>query len=87
MYLLLASMYWWTAWDISSLVLFSTVNNLSISVNRPNSTFVFLKAASHASPVGEKNDVGQVYLFYYIFRKFSNTSESKSLPLWSYQPW
>ena len=34
---------------------FSTINNISISVNNSNFTSVFFKATNHASPGAERN--------------------------------
>ena len=49
MYLLLAFAYQWIAWYIPPLTPFSTISNISVSVNEPSCTFVFFKAACHAN--------------------------------------
>ena len=54
-YLLLAFAYQWMAWHIPPLIHFSTINNISISVNKSNSTSVFFKAAYYANRRGERN--------------------------------
>ena len=41
-----------------SLIPFSTINNISISVKRSNFTLVFFKAACHADPGTERNFAG-----------------------------
>ena len=40
------------------LIHFSTINNISISVNRSNSSLVFFKAACHANPGAEIDFAG-----------------------------
>ena len=80
MYLLLASMYWWTAWDISSLVLFSTVNNLSSSVNRPNSTFVFLKLPAMLVLSEKKTTWVKFICFITYFESFQIHQRAKVYP-------
>ena len=44
----------WIAWHIPPLILFPTINNISISVDRSNFTLVFFKATCHANPVTER---------------------------------
>ena len=55
MYLLLAFAYLYIECHIPSLIPFSTINNISISVERSNFTFVFFKAAYHANPGAGRN--------------------------------
>ena len=60
--------------NLSPLILFSTLNNISISVERYNFTLVFFKAAYHANPGAERNFAESFsYILRYIFRKFSYT--------------
>ena len=40
----------------STLIPFSTINNISISVNRSTFTLVFFKAASQANPGADRNE-------------------------------
>ena len=42
---------------------FSSINNISISVERSIFTLVFFKATCHANPETEKNLQDQVHLF------------------------
>ena len=64
MYLLFALAYLCIAWQIPSLIPFSTINSISVPVNNSNSTFVFLKYAYHANPgADKKNGQDQVYVF------------------------
>ena len=48
-YLLLDFAYWWIAINIPPLMPFSTLNNISISVNSSNFTSVFFKAACYTN--------------------------------------
>ena len=46
------------------LILFSTINNILVSIKRSNSTFVFFKAAYHANPEAERSFAGSSsYIF------------------------
>ena len=58
MYLLLASSCWWIAWNSPPLIPFSTINDISTSVDRSNFTVVFFKAAFHANPGAEVKRAG-----------------------------
>ena len=57
-YLLLVFAYQWIAWHIPPLMLFSTFNSISISVNNSNFTSVFFKAACYANAGAEINFTG-----------------------------
>ena len=50
MYLLLAFAYRQIEWHIPPLILFSTINNITKSVQKSNFTLVFFKAACHGNP-------------------------------------
>ena len=64
------------------LIPFSTIINISISVNRSNFTFFFFKAACHANPgAEEKISRSSPYISTAILRKFLNTSASNNASL------
>ena len=50
--------YIYYALHIPPLMSFSTINNISMSVNSSNFTSVFFKAACHANPGAERNFAG-----------------------------
>ena len=56
MYLLFAFEYLCTAWHIPPLITFSTINNISTSVNNSNFTSVVFKQSQscHANPGADK---------------------------------
>ena len=49
MYLLLAHPYPWIAWHILSLIPFSTINNIPLSVNGSSFTLMLFEAACDAN--------------------------------------
>ena len=59
------------------LILFSTINSISILVNNSNFTSVFFKHACHANAGADTGTFVQVHLFL----KFSNTSASNNVSL------
>ena len=64
----------------SSLIPFSTINKILISIERSNFGLVFLKADGHANPGAERNFSGSgSYYSRHIFPKFSNTSADNNL--------
>ena len=56
--MLLDLAYWRVAWHIPPLNHFSTINSMSVSVNKSNFTSVFLKAAFNPNPGSERNFPG-----------------------------
>ena len=73
MYLLLAFACREIEWHISLFILFSFINDISISVQRSNFILVFLKAAYHANPGAKRNFSGSSsHILRHIFLKFSN---------------
>ena len=87
-YLLLAFAYQWMAWHIPPLIPFSTINNISISVNKSNSTSVFFKAAYRANRKGERNiAVCSSKISKSIFLKFSKALANSNFSLWRYKSW
>ena len=59
---------------IPPVILFFSINNLSILVQKSNFALVFLKAPCHANPSAIKNEEGKFHIPEDIFHKFSNTS-------------
>ena len=67
---------------IPPLLHFSTINNISMSVERSNFILVFFKAAYHANPGAETNFAGSSsYILIHIFLKFSKTSANNNVLL------
>ena len=80
MYLLLAVAYQCITWHIPPLILLSTINNISISVN--NSIFVIFKHAFHANPGADKTWAGSsTYISIHLLRKLLNKSASNNMYL------
>ena len=52
-------------------MLFSTINNILISVNRSNFTLVFYKADYHTNLGAEKNEQNLVHIFQDTYSKSS----------------
>ena len=66
--------------SIPPLTSFSTINNISISVNRTNFTLVFFETACHAYSAAEENWAGSSpYILRKKFRKLLNTSASDNV--------
>ena len=58
---------------IPSLITFSTINSISVSVNNSNFTSAFLKTACHANSRAERSFPGSnLSIFKHIFLKFPN---------------
>ena len=75
MHLLIALSYRYIVWHIPRLITFSTINNISTSVNRSNFTFLFYNAAYHANPGAVRKRAGSSsYNLRKIFWKLSNRS-------------
>ena len=61
-------------------MLFSTINNISISVKRSNYIFVVFKDGWHANPRAERNFAGPFsYILKNIFLKFSKKSANNKV--------
>ena len=83
-YLLFALAHLCTARHIPHRMPFSTINNISISVNNYNSTPVFFKQVCHANPGADKKWAGsRSKNSIHLFPKFSNTSGSNNGWLWT----
>ena len=54
LYLLFAFAYLYIAWHIPPLITFSTIINISLSVNNSNFTLLFSKQPCHANPGANK---------------------------------
>ena len=68
MYLLLAFAYRKVEEHISSLISFSSIYNMWISVNRSNFKLSFSKAGCHANPGAETNFAGSsLYISMHLF--------------------
>ena len=64
----------------STLIAFSIINNISVSVNDSSSTFVFFKQACHANPGADTKYTGSSsYISRHIFLKFSYISASNNV--------
>ena len=86
MYVLLGFANRWIVWYIPLLIPFSTISNISLLANSFNSTFVFLKAACHASSGTElKWTENNLYISVHLFWKFSNISVCNDVSLWMYK--
>ena len=86
-YLLFAFAYLCIARHILPRVLFSAISNISILVNNSISTSLFLKQGCHTNPGADKNWAGSSsYISIHFFLKFSNTSASNNVSLWTYKP-
>ena len=69
-------------WHISSVIPFSTFNEISISVNNCNFTIVFFKNACHNNPGADKKWAGSSsYIPISLLRTFSNTFASNNVLL------
>ena len=67
---------------------FSSINNISISVNNSNSTSGFFKQAYHANPCADKKWGGSSsYISTHLFLKFSNISTGNNVSLWTCKSW
>ena len=67
---------------------FSTINNISISVERSSFTLIFLKAAYNTNPELEISFSGSCsYVLRHILIKFSNTLTNNNVSLWTYKSW
>ena len=63
MYFLLDFVYWWIAWQIPLLKLFSTINNIPISVKKYDFTLAFSKTACHVNlGAVKKRAVSSLYI-------------------------
>ena len=61
---------------------FSTINKISISVNRSNFTLIFFEADSHAKPGAAIKRARPIsYISRHIFGKFSNTFANNNISL------
>ena len=70
------------------LVTFSTINNISISVERSNFTLAFLKAACHANLGAVRNrEMSRSHIPRHISRRFSNISANNNISLWTCKSW
>ena len=66
----------------SSLILFSDINNTTVSVKGSNFTLVFLTAACYTDPDTVRKEAGlSSDISRQIFCKFSNTSANNNLSL------
>ena len=75
-------------WDFPTLVRFSTISNISISIKRYNFTLVYFKVACNANLKVERNSPGlSFYISIRIFLKFWNTSSNNIVSLWTYRSW
>ena len=74
--------------NIPFLIPFSTINNITMSVNSSNFTLVFFKTTCHANPGAEKKLAGSSqYISGQIFRKLVNAPVSNNIFLWTYKWW
>ena len=88
MHLLFAFAYLFIAWHIPPLIPFSTINNISISVNNPNFTPVYFKQACYSNPGADgKWARSSSRISIHVFLKFSNPSASSNVSLWKYRSW
>ena len=72
--------YLYIAWQIPPLILSSTINSISMSVNNSKFTPVFLKQACHAYPDADKEWAGSSsYISIHLSLKFSNISASNNV--------
>ena len=78
MHLLLAFSYRWIAWHSPFLIPFSTINNISISVNRPNFTFEFLILLVMLILVQQENEQGKIQI---LQDTYSESSQKPQLPI------
>ena len=61
---------------------FSTINNISKSVNNSNLVPIFFKQACHANPGADKKRAGSsLYISIHLFLKYSNKSASSNVSL------
>ena len=61
---------------------FSTINNISTSVNKSNFTLMIFNSACHANPGAiTKLSGSSSYISRHIFRNFSNTSANNNVSL------
>ena len=67
MYFLFAFAYLCIARHNPPLIPFSTINNISTSVNNSNFIPDFYKHACHANPGADRNEHDQVHIFQYIY--------------------
>ena len=75
---ILASAYLLITWHIPSLILFSIISTISISVVNFNSTPVFFNHSCHTNSSTEKMYVGlSLYISRHLLRKVSNTSANR----------
>ena len=85
--LLFAFAYQCIPWHIP-LIPFSNIINISLFVNNSNFTPVFFKQACFANPGADKKWAGSSsYILIHLFLKFSNTSASNNVSLWTYESW
>ena len=87
MYLLLAFAYLYTAWTVPTLIPLPTIINIVLSINNSYFISVFSNQACHANPVADRKWAGSSYISIHLFLKFSNTSASNDLSLWTYKSW
>ena len=88
MHLLIAFTYQVIVWHVPTLIPFSTINNISMSVNSSNFTSVFSKADYYVDPGSVRKRAGSnSYISRHIFRKFSNTLGNNTISLQASKSW
>ena len=76
------------AWHVLPLIPFSTTNNISISVNNSNFTPAFFKQACYANPGADKKWAeSNSYISIHLLLKFSITSATNNVSLWTLKSW
>ena len=88
MYLLFPDAYRCAAWHMNSLIPFSSINKISISVNNYNSSSVFFKHFCYANRGADKKwSRSSSYISIHLLQKLSNTSAIDNVSFWTYKSW
>ena len=86
--MLFALAYFYTPLHIPPLIPFSTIDNISLSVDNSNFTPAFFKQACHANPGADKKWAGSSpYISIHLSLKFYKSSARNNVLFWIHKSW